>query len=81
MFTGLGMIQIQPDLDDFLFGDGAAIEWEADWAQSLGCLSKIFIRELEDGRELALAKLMERASFTDIQHKQVEKRMTKEKWQ
>ena len=25
----------------------------ADWPESLGCLSKNFIRKLEDGRELA----------------------------
>ena len=69
------------DLDDFLFGDGATIiEWGELIEPSLSdAYLKIFIRKLEDGRELAL-KLMERVQkllLTSLE--QVEKRMTKEK--
>ena len=63
------------DLDDFLFGDGAAIiEWGELIEPSLSdAYLKIFIRKLEDGRELAFEAHGARAEALLASFEQVEK--------
>ena len=63
------------DLDDFLFGDGATIiEWGELIEPSLSdAYLKIFIRKLEDGRELAFEAHGARAEALLTSFEQVEK--------
>ena len=63
------------DLDDFLFGDGATIiEWGELIEPSLSdAYLKIFIRKLEDGRELAFEAHGARAEALLASFEQVEK--------
>ena len=63
------------DLDDFLFGDGATIiEWGELIEPSLSdAYLKIFIRQLEDGRELAFEAHGARAEALLASFEQVEK--------
>ena len=63
------------DLDDFLFGDGATIiEWGELIEPSLSDVYlKIFIRKLEDGRELAFEAHGARAEALLTSFEQVEK--------
>ena len=63
------------DLDDFLFGDGATIiEWGEMIEPSLSdAYLKIFIRKLEDGRELAFEAHGARAEALLASFEQVEK--------
>ena len=63
------------DLDDFLFGDGATIiEWGELIEPSLSdAYLKIFIRKLEEGRELAFEAHGARAEALLASFEQVEK--------
>jgi len=63
------------DLDDFLFGNGATIiEWGELIEPSLSdAYLKIFIRKLEDGRELAFEAHGARAKALLASFEQVEK--------